>query len=284
MKLATVVVCYHPDDKLIQNVASYSGGSDFIYVWDNTPGGSEVVGMLKNVTMMHHDHQNMGLAFAYNRAIEEAEKDGATHLMTMDQDSCFEDFRGYRQWVETSQHIGISAIVFNPSMPAKEQASVITWAGQSGSIFPLDMMNKIGPFREDLFIGMVDAEICLRAQEKGYNTIRYNNSGLIHKVGSQRKVRFLGHSVMVSDYNALRHYYDSRNRILMWHEFPYDYNFKGKACHLIGRFKIAVKILFFEKNKWSKISAIIRGTYYGFQNKAVPYKKTVGKSRRSIRR
>lgn len=272
MKLATVVVCYHPDDKLLQNVESYSNGSDFMYVWDNTPDGSEVLGKLKNVTMMHHNHQNMGLAFAYNRAIEEAEKDGATHLMTMDQDSCFQDFTGYRQWVETSQHTGISAIIVNPSKPAKEQASVITWAGQSGCIFPLDMIKEIGPFREDLFIGMVDAEICLRAQEKGYKIIQYNASGLIHQVGSQRKVKLLGHSLEVSDYNALRHYYDSRNTILLWHEFPDNYDFKGKMHFLFGRLKVSMKILLFEKNKWKKLLAVIRGTFFGFRNKAVPFK------------
>lgn len=271
MKLATIVVCYYPDEAVIQNIASYSTGSDYLYIWDNTPGGSDLTRSLKDIVVMHNNHQNMGLAYAYNRAIEAAEKDGATHLMTMDQDSCFEDFGGYRQWVETSHHTGISAIAINPAQEAQEEPSIITWASQSGSIFPIAMLKTIGPFREDLFIGMVDAEISLRAQEKGYKILQYNKSGLIHKVGSCRYVKLLGHNIMVSDYNALRHYYDSRNRILMWHEFPTDYNFKDKMRHLMGRLKVAVKILLFEKDKWAKISAIVRGTHYGFRNQAVPY-------------
>ena len=272
MKLATVVVCYHPDDKLLQNVASYSSGSDFLYVWDNTPGGSEVVGKLKDVTMMHHDHQNMGLAFAYNRAIEKAEKDGATHLMTMDQDSCFEDFHVYRQWVENNGNSGISAVVVQPSPPVAEEATEVTWAGQSGCVFPLDMIKEIGLFREDLFIGMVDTEICLRAQEKGYKIIQYNASGLIHQVGGRRKVKFLGHALVVSDYNALRHYYDSRNTILLWHAYPGNYDFKGKLHFLFGRLKVSMKILLFENNKWEKLRAVVRGIHYGFRNRAVPFK------------
>lgn len=272
MKLATVVVCYYPCSELPQNIASYSKDSDFLYVWDNTPGGSEVVETLQNVVVMHHNHQNMGLAFAYNRAIEAAEKDGATHIMTMDQDSSFERFLEYRRWVETGNHTGVSAIAVNPSQPATSESSVVTWACQSGSIFPLAMIKEIGPFREDLFIGMVDAEICLRAQEKGFGIIQYNGSGLLHQVGSGRKVNFLGHSVMVSDYSALRHYYDSRNRILLWHEFPGDYDFWSKLRHLMGRWKVSMKILFFENDKRAKISAIVKGTYYGLRNKVVPYK------------
>lgn len=271
MKLATVVVCYYPCAELPQNMASYSKDSDYLYVWDNTPNGSKVVEMLQNVVVMHHDHQNMGLAYAYNRAIEAAEKDGATHIMTMDQDSSFENFLGYRQWVENGNHTGVSAIAVNPSRPAGSESSVITWACQSGCIFPLAMIKEIGPFREDLFIGMVDAEICLRAQEKGFGILQYNTSSLIHQVGSGRKVNFFGRSVMVSDYSALRHYYDSRNRILLWHEFPYDYGFGGKLRHLMGRLKVSVKILLFEKDKWAKISAIVKGTCYGLRNRVVPY-------------
>lgn len=273
MRLATVVVCYYPCEELLQNIATYSKESDYLYVWDNTPGGSELIRTLKDVVIMHHDHRNMGLGYAYNRALEAAVRDGATHLMTMDQDSSFEDFHSYRQWVENSHHTGISAIVINPTQPAMEEVSAVTWAGQSGSIFPLAMLEVTGPFREDLFIGMVDAEICLRAQEKGFNILMYNGSGIIHKLGSGRTVMFFGHPVRVSDYSALRHYYDSRNRILLWHEFPGDYDFKGKMRHLLSRFKVSVKILLFEKNKWRKVSAIAKGTYYGFLNKTIPFKE-----------
>ena len=278
MKLASVTVAYHPDiNELCRNLASYANDVDVLLLWDNSEAPSDLSELQVKFPQLvvHQDGVNHGLPKPYNWAIDYAKEQGCTHLMTMDQDSRFEDFHGYRQWAETANHTGISAIAINPTQPTSNEASWITCAGQSASIFPLDMLKEVGPFREDLFIGMVDAEICLRAQEKGYKILQYNGSGLIHTVGSRRMVKFLGHPVMVSDYNALRHYYDSRNRILLWHEFPYDFNFKGKVHHLLGRMKVALKILLFENKKWAKISAIVKGTYYGFRNRAVPYNKTV---------
>ena len=188
----------------------------------------------------------------------------------MDQDSCFEQFSKYRRWIETCNLYGIYATAINSQL-ATEDYTIINDSAQSGSVFPLSMFKELGPFREDFFIGMVDAEMCLRAQEKGYKTFQYNGANLIHYIGSGRKVKILGHPVVVSDYNALRHYYDSRNRILMWHEFPYDYSFKSKLKHLLGRLKVILKILLFEKKKWTKLSAIVRGTYLGFRNQAKPF-------------
>lgn len=274
MKLASVTVAYHPDiEQLRHNLASYAKEVEVLMLWDNSENPLDLSELKSEFPhlVVHQDGVNHGLPKPYNWAIDYAMALECTHLMTMDQDSCFEDFLGYRHWVETSNHTGISAIVTNPTQRETRESSIITCAGQSASIFPLAMLKEVGPFREDLFIGMVDAEICLRAQEKGYTIIQYNGSGLIHTVGSQRKVKFLGHSVMVSDYNPLRHYYDSRNRILLWHEFPYDYNFKGKLRYLLSRIKVAVKILLFEKNKKAKISAIVRGTYYGLHNQTFPF-------------
>ena len=277
MKLASVTVAYHPDiEQLCHNLASYAKEVEVLMLWDNSENPLDLSELKSEFPhlVVHQDGVNHGLPKPYNWAMDYAKVQGCTHLMTMDQDSSFEDFHGYRQWIETAHHTGISAIVINPTRPAESETTAITCAGQSASVFPLEMLKEVGPFREDLFIGMVDAEMCLRAQEKGYKILQYNGSGLIHAVGSRRMVKFLGHSVMVSDYNALRHYYDSRNRILLWHEFPYDYNFKGKVHHLLGRMKVMLKILLFEKHKWAKITAIVRGTYYGFRNRAVPYNKT----------
>lgn len=276
MKLASVTVAYHPKiDELRQNLASYANDVDVLMLWDNSENPQDLSDLQLEFPQMivRRDGVNHGLPRAYNWAIDQAKAMGCTHLMTMDQDSSFEDFHGYRQWVKNSRHTGISAIVINPTQPAAEEVSAVTWAGQSGSIFPLAMLEVTGPFREDLFISMVDAEMCLRVQEKGFNILMFNGSGIIHKLGSGRTAKFFGHPVRVSDYSALRHYYDSRNRILMWHEFPYDFDIKGKMRHLLGRLKVSVKILLFENNKWAKVSAIAKGTCYGFLNKTTPFKE-----------
>ncbi|MCR5444431.1 MAG: hypothetical protein K6E96_01950 [Bacteroidales bacterium] len=276
MKLASITVAYHPEiEELRHNLASYANEVEVLILWDNSESlqnYSELKNDFPNL-IIHQDGVNYGLPKPYNWAIDYAKEQNCTHLMTMDQDSCFEDFDKYRHHVEEKNHPGICSCIINRKHLVNEEWTPINDSAQSGSIFPLSMIDEIGPFRDDLFISMVDAEMCLRAQEHDYRTIQYNGSNLIHHIGSQRIVSLLGHPIQVSDYNALRHYYDSRNRILMWHEFPYDISTRGKIKHLMGRLKVIIKIVLFETNKAAKICAIISGTCYGLWNKSVPYKK-----------
>lgn len=275
MKLAAITLAYNCDlNELHRNLASYADGVDLLIVWDNSehPLDLNVIRTAFPQAMIHQDGINHGLPKAYNWALDYARSHGFTHLMTMDQDSRFEGFDEYRRHVEAKAHPGICSCAINRGLPADEEWTPINDSAQSGSIFPLAMIDEIGPFRDDLFISMVDAEMCLRAQEHGYRTLQYNGSNLVHRVGSQRTVHLMGHRISVSDYGALRHYYDSRNRILMWHEFPYDLGIRSRVKHLLGRVKVMVKILLFETDKVAKISAIISGTWYGLLNKTVPYK------------
>ena len=267
LKLATVVVCWYPNEDLINNIASYSKGTDYLFVWDNTPGGSPIVSSIKNAVILNYGNKNMGLAYAYNRTIEIAKQQGASHIMTMDQDSRFENFDLFREKLSFYPN----HMVCPPINNHFDGNKYVFHAAQSGCVFPLEIIAKIGGFREDFFIGMVDVEMQLKAQEVGYKIVQVGGCSLIHHIGSERKVKLLGHPISVSDYSPLRHYYDSRNRILMWKEFPSDYSIKGKIKHLLGRIKVIIKILLFEDNKVSKSLAIIRGTWNGIFNRIKPF-------------
>ncbi len=267
-KLVTVVVCWFPTEDLLLNIASYSTGTDLLIVWDNTPGGSPLVSSIHNATILNYGKDNMGLAYAYNRAIELAEQIGATHIMTMDQDSRFENFTHFRQCLDLYPDSMICPPLNSTTVLENKEVS---HAAQSGCVFPINMINKVGGFREDFFIGMVDVEMQLKAQSAGFSIIQVGGCSLIHHIGSERVVSFMGHSISVSDYTPIRHYYDSRNRILMWKEFPTDYNLRGKVSHMLGRLKVMIKILLFENNKSKKISAILRGTWNGLLNRTKPF-------------
>lgn len=271
MKLATVVVAYHPTAEVLENIASYAAGSDELYVWDNTPGGSPLLASLQQGTLLHHEHRNMGLGYAYNRAMERALAAGCTHLMTMDQDSRFEAFGTYKRQVAENQDTKIAIFTppINHDISANGQRYSISC--QSGSIFNLSLLEKVGGFREDFFIGMVDAEISLKMMHHGYKIYQLAGANLVHEVGSGRQVRFLGKTIEVTDYSPLRHYYDSRNRILLWRQFPYDADARFKRQLVASRLKLMAKIALFEKNKTAKIIAIVRGTINGLRNKVTPY-------------
>lgn len=268
LKLATVVVCWYPDDELLLNIASYSYGTDLLYVWDNTPGGSSLVDSIQDAIILNRGKQNMGLAFAYNRAIELAEQQGATHIMTMDQDSRFVNFTYFRHCLELHPNEMVCPPLNSSSITDDK---IVSYAAQSGCVFPLEMIKQVGGFREDFFIGMVDVEMQMKAQEAGFKVIQIGGCSLIHHVGSERWVYLFRHPIAVSDYTPLRYYYDSRNRILMWKEFPYDFNLRQKLKHILGRIKVMVKIWLFEDGKINKTKAIVRGTVNGFLNRLEPF-------------
>ena len=67
MKLACVVVLYHPSEEVENNIRTYLPQVDCILKWDNTP-------------------HNVGIGAALNEGVRMARAQGCTHLMTMDQD------------------------------------------------------------------------------------------------------------------------------------------------------------------------------------------------------
>lgn len=277
MILASVVVTYHPKiEDLITNIEAFVNNTEMLMLWDNS---ERMVVELSSIStrfpqiIIHQEGRNNGLSAAYNWAIQHAMENGCTHLMTMDQDSTFEYFKEYRQQVESFNDSSVGIFTCPINHDIQESGYRDTTVCQSGSIYTLDMLQDIGGFREDLFIGMVDAEMSLRAIEKGYKIYQMVGCNLIQHIGSGRKKTILGHQVEVSDYGPLRHYYDSRNRILLWHEFPYDVAFKHKIIHLWSRIKLITKIALFEQDKIAKIKAIVTGTWYGLRNRTKPFSK-----------
>ncbi len=95
-KLLVVIVLYKilPQDSpafrsLHEAIRKANLGPEAISVllYDNTPGGNST-GPLPVGTRYEADGQNSGLAVAYNHALEAAQTEGCSWLLTLDQDSC----------------------------------------------------------------------------------------------------------------------------------------------------------------------------------------------------
>ncbi|MBP5546200.1 MAG: glycosyltransferase [Bacteroidales bacterium] len=278
MKLAAVIVTYHPNIQEVEkNIATFADDVDLLILRDNSELPSDL-GHFKqlypNIVLLQDGH-NIGLSTAYNQAIQRAQYHDCTHLMTMDQDSTFENFKEYRNQLEIFNDSAVGIFTCPINHDISQSGYRDTTVCQSGSVYTLNMLQKIGGFREDLFIGMVDAEMSLRAIERGYKIYQMTGCNLIQHIGANRIVKFLGKKIETSDYSPLRHYYDSRNRILLWYEFPYDITFKHKALHLWSRLKLIAKIAFFENKKIAKTKAILRGTWYGLRNQTKPFSRDI---------
>jgi rhamnosyltransferase len=274
MKLASVTVLYNSSvDDLLPNISSYADMVDLLILWDNSPNPIDLRNLIARwpKSIFVQEGKNVGLGEAYNCAIEIAHQHGCTHLMTMDQDTAFLDFAKFRQWTE-SQPDNILHCQVGGYHNTREEIELMTIWCQSATIFPLAMFDKIGFFRADYFIGMIDAEIGLRAAHNGYDVMQYNGTDALHNVNPPQTHKLLDHTFYLYNYPPFRHYYESRNRILIAKEYPEDFDSHYIQGFLLARLRLIFKVILFEKNRLRKVFAIVSGTYQGLCGKTKPYK------------
>jgi GT2 family glycosyltransferase len=68
----------------------------------------------------------------------------------------------------------------------EEKLVVIT----SGNLLKVSAFERIGGFREDLFIDSVDFDFCLRLKKSGYRIMRCNQAILYHSLGERKEIQF----------------------------------------------------------------------------------------------
>lgn len=263
MKLACVVVLYHPDREVEKNIQTYLPQVDYLLRWDNTP-------------------HNVGIGAALNEGVRQARAQGCTHLMTMDQDSFFlsGEMARYRTKVEQweKEHKGQLAI-FSTNYYIRSQrttlypdeASVVevVSAMTSASIYPLELFEKLGLFREDLFVWGIDCEFCWRAARREIPTLCFRDILLQHEFGYQKKKhRLLGREVFPNEYPPARTYYNVRNGIILYRLYPDFLNLKAHLRYHL--WKRIVFVLLYEKQKAGKLKALWRGYRDGMRGKTGP--------------
>ena len=92
MKILAVVVAYHPEpDLLRRNLDSFADGVDHILLWRNSPVECD-----HPKVELAGDGTNQGIGTALNAAWTYAVQNGFDWLLTMDQDSCWEDFEAFQ--------------------------------------------------------------------------------------------------------------------------------------------------------------------------------------------
>ena len=96
MKIAALVVTYHPDAVLLRsNIAAFVNDVDEVIVWKNSPEPIDCLNeWCHKITFMGTGHNDM-IALPVNRAMDYCRSKHYDFLLTMDQDSCWQDFHGF---------------------------------------------------------------------------------------------------------------------------------------------------------------------------------------------
>lgn len=271
-KIGGCVVLYNPDARVASNIQSYCDGVEILFVIDNSPEPDRVlVDVIKAVSpriVYSWMGENKGLAGALNVAVTMATGQDCDWLLTMDQDSCFlgDDITRFVTGIESQEKkfgkIGILSpvhIVNEDFRPDLQQPAVpVRFAMTSGNLLNLEAARAVGPFEEKLFIDCVDMEYCLRLRKAGFGIVQDNTVRLQHSLGDFRTGNFLGMKMGYSNHNAIRRYYITRNRIYILRNYFRQYPGFG---WLVVRSMAGdlIRIVFFEKQKMSKLRSILSG-------------------------
>lgn len=287
MKLAAVVILYYPSDAVVENLLTYIDRLDGLMLWDNTPLDERrelnLSALGEERKKVHSDGfgRNVGIGEALNKAVDYAKAGTFTHLLTLDQDSRFEEgvFERYLQAIEAygaDEEAIFSTNYFiksqqAPMYPPTDAVDEVYSAMTSGTIYPLALINKVGRFMESLFVWGVDCEYCWRAKQQGVPTLCFKNILLVHDLGYQKKKRrLLGKEVFPNEYGPARSYYNVRNGILLHRLYPDRLNLKA---HLRYHFyKRMVFIVLYEQQKFQKLWALLCGYADGLKRRSGEWK------------
>lgn len=279
MKISAIIILYYPNhEDLFKNISSCIESVDKLIIWDNTPDidASHNYDFIKkfgqNILYLT-EGKNIGIAAGLNRAIGWSVKNGFSHILTLDQDSSFENghLASFCEIIEQVKRKDIG--VYSPNIRSRGKLEFsqttdyleVTDAITSGSIIPLILFKEVGLFEEDLFIDAVDYEFCYRIFRLGYKTIIIPKIVLNQTYGYRTKTAWGFHTL---NYSPERTYFIVRNHITIWRKYPDLFPFRYKR-KLIKKyiFERIIKIILAEKDKQKKIKAIVIGITDGLKGK-----------------
>jgi len=265
MVIAGVVVLYNPDQTVVTNIKSYIDFLQVLYVIDNSEQPKleiidEICGLGEKVRYIAFG-ENKGIGCALNVGAARAIEFGADWLLTMDQDSRFEE-NAISKLVEYCNKVRDNKVIIIAPEPRdrgltnKKQREnpfrhiVIT----SGSLLNLKLYQENGSFREDFFIDFIDTEYCLRAKRNGLKVVTLKGVLMDHKLGDPKRVLFF----VPTNHPPIRRYYITRNRIEVWREYS-SVDPENIRYDIWCSVKELAKIILSEDKKLEKIWMIIRG-------------------------
>ncbi len=284
------IVTYEPDlARLASNLQRIAPQVARVLLFDNGSTTATQICQVANSIQgveVHLSADNLGIATALNRLCGLAAQSGASHLVTLDQDSEASDgmvanlvevsspkvpivtpFIVDRNKMTVADFLALELPPFQDYRdPARKGA--IT----SGSLIDLEVIQAVGGFSDEFFIDYVDYELNARVMASGYRIVRNNRTYLLHEVGRARPTwlwvprksidgRWMFERFYSFGHAPSRCYYKARNRVLYTRR-----HWKSTILKNEGIWQIPQQLLLtllFENQRPAKALAFARGTIDG---------------------
>lgn len=293
--LCGVVVTYHPDNDAIENLRKVMRECGRVVVVDNA-SPLEVQRRIAAMTGIELItlSENVGIAAALNIGAGKAAEAGRKWVVTFDQDSQPAGGMVDALWSAHVRHPQAAVIgpriveavsanagyrwvrrhprgrwLFQRVRCGNDDLTDVTDVVTSGSLIDLSLWRALGGFDEGLFIDYVDVDFCLKARRAGRTIVVAAAAVLHHQLGRRRPGLLWGKDFRPMHHAPFRHYYMARNRVRVWrrhalavpHWAVFDLCFAGYN---------GVRVLMFEAMKWTKLKAIVLGTWDGLRGSIGP--------------
>lgn len=268
IRIAGCVILYNPEQSVEQHIISYINKVDKLYIIDNSENPAKNFELLTNHNfkiIFISDEVNEGIAKRLNHVCDLAIKEGFEFMLTMDQDSYFDEssIKNYFNCVDAFKD-KMQASMFGASYKQKpveincsyiQVKQLIT----SGSIINLETFKIVGNFDENLFIDFVDTEYCFRSILKGYKLIEFFNIYMHHNLGQLSEQRSLKNLKKTNRtfHTHIRLYYMLRNFLYL--NSKYKEGFKAELeiykKDLLNRIK---NNLLYKKERFRLLNLLIK--------------------------
>ncbi len=223
MNIAGVVIFYNPDDDTINRINTYRKLIKKLFIIDN----SEKQNLVLTTSLKEDDNisyyfdgQNKGVAKGLNIAAHKAIEENYDWLLTMDQDSFFNE-NVFKEYIDCFSGFEKKDIVtqfgidYNAKLIASDKCSYkyVNNLITSGSILNLNIFKILGDFDENLFIDFVDIEYCFRSIKNYFSLVKFTNIHMQHNIGKVTYHRSLKNFKMTPRnlHSPVRIYYMTRN-------------------------------------------------------------------------
>jgi rhamnosyltransferase len=283
--ICAVVVTYFPKAGCAENLAALAPQVGRLVIFDNGSSAEslapvEAAAQQLGATLTRFT-SNLGIATALNAGLRFAREHGFRWLATFDQDSrctpgmieemtrVFESYpQPHKVAVITPYHVDRRlgfAIRERGTEAAGEDWRIIPTTMTSGNLLNVAIATAVGGFDDSLFIDYVDHEMCLRLRSHGYRILEASRARLLHSLGSIERRMLLFIRVTVTNQPVVRHYYRTRNRLIVWRQ--YWRREPVWAIRDIRRFLLeTVCVALYERQVREKFPMILRGLRDGWRN------------------
>lgn len=285
VRVGAVLVTYHPEDEVMENISRLAAQADELVVVDN--GSSETFWIRLREQFpdlqfrLISNPKNLGIATAFNLGARALLESGCDFVMTFDQDSVLPPgyvaalLEGFYAAKAIFGQVGVfasyyrdenSGLLFPNHFQATSDYVIADSTISSGNLIPAETFLKIGFFRDDFFIDAVDTEYHLRASDAGLPLILTPNVVLPHRIGNQRLTRLLWLEIPLTSHNYIRRYYMARNRVHTYKLFAARHPswFRLELRMFLGDF---LTMIFFEQDRLRKLKFTLKGISDGIKGR-----------------